>query len=188
MSREKGSPIYGDKRHYKYQPKILNTNWCYYHEGFGVVFLPSHSTIIILFFSLFLYPYLCVLGLLCKYYMCSLFILRDGVQLSLFIIVFFRLFPSHPFTNEEQFFTRVFVLCTCDTCSCALLLFVGCRDRVMSQCWLQVFLSSLLSKVFDLDPCCCLLFAFSLLGFTIMVIIFAHLHPLLVLGNYKLIK
>jgi hypothetical protein len=108
--------------------------------GFGVVLLPSHSTIIIVFFSLFFCPYFCVLGLLCKYNMCSLFIVGDSVQLSLFIMVFFHLFHLfhfHPSTNGQQIFTRVFG--TYGTCSCALLLFVGCRDRVMTQCWLQVW-------------------------------------------------
>jgi len=67
------------------------------------------------------------------------FIVEDGVQLSLFIIVFFHLLPSHPFSNQQQFFTRVFVPSTCGTCSCALLLFVGRSDKVMTQCWLQVW-------------------------------------------------
>jgi hypothetical protein len=67
------------------------------------------------------------------------FLVGNGLQLSLFIVVFFHLLPFNPFINEQQFFARVCVLGTCGTCSCALLLFVGCRDRVMIQCWLQVW-------------------------------------------------
>ncbi len=154
-----------------------------------MVFLSSHSTIIILFFSLFFYPYFCVLGLLCKYDMCSFFVHSKG-WCSVVVVSLSCSFTSFPLTLllMKNNFSHVFLFLAHVVHVHVLFYFllivgIGSWRNVGYKCG-----SSLLSNVFDLDPCCCLLLPFSLLGFTIMVIIFAHLHPLLVLGNYKLIK